>query len=72
MAYVLKNLMHLSQRKSLSYREKRMYEKAKYLIISEIAMVQGKTEHQVQQDVESALEDCIAARKASRKKKKAS
>lgn len=72
MADVLKNLMHLSQRKSLSYREKRMYEKAKYLIISEIAMVQGKTEHQVQEDVESALEDCIAARKASRKKKKAS
>lgn len=72
MADVLKNLMHLSQRKSLSYREKRMYEKAKYLIISEIAMVQGKTELQVQQEVETALEDCLEARKASRKRAKAS
>lgn len=72
MADVLKNLMQLSQRKSLSYREKRMYEKAKYLIISEIAMVQGKTEQQVQSDVEDALEDCVEARAEAKKKKKAS
>lgn len=72
MADVLKNLMHLSQRKALSYREKRMYEKAKYLIISEIAMVQGRTEGEVQADVEVALKDCIEARKASRSRKKAS
>lgn len=65
MADVLKNLMNLSQKKALSYREKRMYEKAKYLIISEIAMVQGRCEQEVQADVESALQDCIAARKAS-------
>lgn len=70
MADVLKNLMHLSQRKALSYREKRMYEKAKYLIISEIAMVQGRSEGDVQADVEVALKDCIAARKASRSSKK--
>jgi CarD family transcriptional regulator len=73
MADVLKNLMNLSQKKALSYREKRMYEKAKYLIISEIAMVQGRGEPEVQVDVECALKDCIAARRASgRKQAKAS
>lgn len=68
MADVLKNLMHLSQKKALSYREKRMYEKAKYLIISEIAMVQGRPEHEVQSEVETALTECIETRRASRKK----
>ncbi|MDA1267155.1 MAG: hypothetical protein O2816_18905 [Planctomycetota bacterium] len=72
MADVLKNLMHLSQRKALSYREKRMYEKAKYLIISEVAMVEGKAEHEVQGQIESALVDCIEARKAGKKAAKVS
>ena len=68
MADVLKNLMHLSQKKALSYREKRMYEKAKYLIISEIAMVQGRPENEVQSDVELALSECIETRQAERSK----
>jgi len=72
MADVLKNLQHLSQRKALSYREKRMYDKAKGLIISEIAMVQGRSEEIVQPDVETALDDCIQARKQSRGRAKAS
>ena len=62
MADVLKNLQHLSQRKALSYREKRMYEKAKALIISEVAMVKGQTEQKVLGQIELALEECLAAR----------
>ncbi len=69
MADVLKNLQHLSQRKTLSYREKRMYEKAKGLIVSEIAMVQGRSETDVQGDLEVALDDCLAARKVLQARK---
>lgn len=67
MADVLKNLMHLAEKKALSYREKRMYEKAKYLIISEIAMVQGRAENVVQGEVELALSDCLQARRTSKR-----
>ena len=66
MADVLKNLQHLSQRKALSYREKRMYEKAKALIISEVAMVQGRPEAEVRAEVEMALQDCIEAKRSRR------
>lgn len=69
MADVLKNLQHLSQRKALSYREKRMYEKAKQLIVSEVAMVQGRTDDVVLGQIETALDECIESRK---KRKKAS
>ena len=72
MADVLKNLQHLSQRKALSYREKRMYEKAKQLIVSEVAMVQGRTDEVVLGQVETALDECIESRKARKKRKKAS
>jgi len=67
MADVLKNLQHLSQRKALSYREKRMYEKAKQLIVSEVAMVQGRTDAVVLGQIETALDECIEARKARKK-----
>jgi len=72
MADVLKNLQHLSQRKALSYREKRMYEKAKQLIVSEVAMVQGRADDVVLGQVETALDECIEARKARNKRKIAS
>lgn len=68
MAEVLKNLMHLSKRKALSYREKRMYEKAKHLIVSEVAMVEDRGEHEVLVDIEKALEVSIEARKKEEKK----
>ena len=68
MADVLKNLEHLSKRKALSYREKRMYEKAKHLIVSEVAMVEDRGEHEVLVDIEKALEVSIEARKKEEKK----
>jgi len=66
MADVLKNLQHLSQRKALSYREKRMYEKAKSLIISEVAMVKGCSEQEILGEIDLALEECLQARSARR------
>ena len=43
-AEVLKNLRLVSQRKSLSFREKKMYERAKYFIVSEVAQVKDISE----------------------------
>ena len=42
-AVVLKGLTFLSKKKALSFREKRMLDRAKFLIVSEIAEVEGKT-----------------------------
>ena len=67
MADVLKNLEHLSQRKALSYREKQMYEKAKYLIISEIAIVERQTEEKVEGRIDEALARAIALKKKRKK-----
>lgn len=61
MADVLKNLTHLSQRKALSYREKRMFEKAKQLIISEVAIVEKRSEQEVQDLLDEALEASLEA-----------
>ena len=41
-ADVLKGLTFLSRKKSLSFREKRMLDRAKFLLVSEIAEVEGK------------------------------
>lgn len=70
MADVLKNLVVLSQRKTLSYREKQMYEKAKYLIVSEIAIIEGETEATVEERIDEALEKTIAKKEKAKAKKK--
>jgi len=54
-AEVLKNLVYLSYRKSLSFREKRMLDRAKQLVISEIATVRGIGEKAVEDQVDHAL-----------------
>lgn len=70
MADVLKNLMALSERKTLSYREKQMYEKARYLIVSEIATVEGKSQEDVEKRIDEALAESISRREEARAKKK--
>jgi CarD family transcriptional regulator len=60
-ATVYKNLSLLSQHKNLSYRERKMLDKAKYLIVSEIAEVERSEEDHVEQQVEKALSKSIAA-----------
>lgn len=54
-AKVLKNLRMVSMKKSLSFREKKMYERAKYFIISEITHVLDMGEGDAEVTVEEAL-----------------
>lgn len=54
-AEVLKNLVYLSFRKSLSFREKRMLEKARQLVVGEIAIVRNQTEDRVENLIDKAL-----------------
>ena len=68
MADVLKNLVYLSKGKALSYREKQMYEKAKYLIVSEIALVEKQTEEKVEERIQAALETAISRKQKTEKK----
>ena len=48
-------LNYISSRKTLSFREKKMYERAKYLIVSEIAVINGLDEQEVERQVDRAL-----------------
>jgi CarD family transcriptional regulator len=54
-ADVLKSLNYIMSRKTLSFREKKMYERAKYLIVSEIAVINGLDEPEVERQVDRAL-----------------
>lgn len=61
-AEVLKNLKFVSQKKSLSFREKKMYERARHFIVSELAHVRGLSERDAEQQVEKALTSSLAKR----------
>ncbi len=54
-ALVFKTLSHLALQKNLSYRERRMLDKAKYLIISELAEVERLSPDQVEAKVDRAV-----------------
>jgi CarD family transcriptional regulator len=54
-AVVLKGLTFLSRKKTLSFREKRMLDRAKFLLVSEIAEVEGKTQASIEERVDRAL-----------------
>lgn len=58
-AAVLKNLAWVQRQKALSFREKKMYERARYLIVSEIAQINGLHEGEVATAVEEALDRAI-------------
>ena len=64
-ADVLKTLNYISARKTLSFREKKMYERAKYLIVSEIAVINGMDEQEVERLVDRALSKSAQARPAN-------
>jgi CarD family transcriptional regulator len=55
-AVVLKGLTFLSRKKTLSFREKRMLERAKFLLVSEIAEAEAKPRGQIEEKVDRALE----------------
>jgi CarD family transcriptional regulator len=54
-AVVLKGLVALSRTKPLSFREKKMLERAKYLLVSELATVRNTTEQNVETNIVRAL-----------------
>jgi len=59
-AEVLKNLVYLSYKKSLSFREKRMLDRARQLIISEVAMVRGAAEKAVEEQIDRMLSEAYS------------
>lgn len=65
---VLKQLSYLSTIKSLSFREQRFLERAKFLVVSELAVVCSKSECDIEQQVDDLLSKALKKhmRKAAR------
>ena len=61
-ADVLKSLTFLAKSKSLSFREKRMLDRAKFLIISEVSEVMRETALAIEGRVDTALERCFTTK----------
>ena len=59
---VLKSLNLLSKSKNLSFREKRMLDRAKFLVVSEVSEVTGDTIEAVDDKVAKALDRCLVNR----------
>jgi CarD family transcriptional regulator len=68
---VLKSLTFLARSKNLSFREKRMLDRAKFLVISEISEVAHEKNDIIEQKVDSALERCFTQKTRSIAKAKA-
>ena len=54
-AAVLKSLLQLGQQKPLSFREKKMLERARYLLVSELAMARNWEENEVEDELRRVL-----------------
>src|SRR2546421_12617446 len=61
-ADVLKSLTFLAKSKSLSFREKRMLDRAKFLIVSEVSEVMRESAPAIEARVEHALELCFTTK----------
>jgi CarD family transcriptional regulator len=61
-ADVLKSLTFLARSKSLSFREKRMLDRAKFLIVSEVSEVMRESATAIEGRVDRALERCFTAK----------
>jgi len=57
-AAVLKGLLLLHQSKPLSFREKKMLERARYLLVSELAMAKNCEENHIEDMLSKALARC--------------
>jgi CarD family transcriptional regulator len=64
-ADVLKSLTFLAKSKSLSFREKRMLDRAKFLVISEISEVSREGATAIEEKVDRALERCFTMKNRS-------
>jgi CarD family transcriptional regulator len=68
---VLKSLTFLSRSKNLSFREKRMLDRAKFLVISEISEVVRTSAAAIEERVDRALERCFMTKTRSLARAKA-
>ena len=57
-AAVLKGLLQVNQIKPLSFREKKMLERARYLLVSELAMAKNCADTEVEELLSEALSKC--------------
>ena len=55
-AEVLKKLVFLTHFKKLSFREQKMFERAKFLVVSELALVFSQKDQQIEKRVDKLLE----------------
>jgi CarD family transcriptional regulator len=62
---VLKSLMYLSKSKNLSFREKRMLDRARFLVISGISEVTEQPNDVVEQRVDECLKACFLTKDAN-------
>ena len=58
-AEVLKSLTMLNEIKPLSYRERKMLDRARFLLVSELSEAGGKKPDDVETQIDGALENCI-------------
>jgi len=65
LAFVLKCLFFLNLQKPLSFREKKMMEKAKEMIVSELSEVSDESESAVERKILQSLAACFKVRKPS-------
>ncbi len=63
-AEVLKSLTMLNEVKPLSYRERKMLDRARFLLTSELAEASGKTEEDVETQIDDALSSSLEAMKS--------
>jgi CarD family transcriptional regulator len=59
-AEVLKSLTVLSEVKPLSYRERKMLDRARFLLVSELAEASDKTPEQIEEKIDGALEASVS------------
>jgi CarD family transcriptional regulator len=62
---VLKSLTFLARSKNLSFREKRMLDRAKFLVVSEISEVSHEGTSAIEEKVDRALERCFTMKNRS-------
>jgi CarD family transcriptional regulator, regulator of rRNA transcription len=62
---VLKSLTFLARSKNLSFREKRMLDRAKFLVVSEISEVSHEITGAIEEKVDRALDRCFTTKNRS-------
>jgi len=63
-AEVLKSLTMLNEIKPLSYRERKMLDRARFLLVSELAEASGKKTETVEDQIDTALSDSLKGLKS--------